>query len=152
MCMCMCMCMCVQRARHALLRCYMDEGMGLEARALIEQFPEVPYSPLLHSLTHSLTHMFNFQDHSACFTFGLALLDHVAHHLNEEEGCTLEAANHSLTHAFTHNNYAAWVIALHHSFSECVELTEELLQSVSTEPGEYCEGGILDALLFFTGE
>jgi hypothetical protein len=96
--------------------------------------------------------MFNFQDHSACFTFGLALLDHVAHHLNEEEGCTLEAANHSLTHAFTHNNYAAWVIALHHSFSECVELTEELLQSVSTEPGEYCEGGILDALLFFTGE
>jgi hypothetical protein len=23
---------------------------------------------------------------------------------------------------------------------------------VSTEPGEYCEGGILDALLFFTGE
>jgi len=116
------------QARHALLRCYLDEGYGLEARALIEQFPE---------------------DSSACFTFGLALLDHVAYFINEEEGCTLEAANASLAKAFEQNNYAAWVIALFPFFAECVELTDELLTSVSTEEGVYCKGGILDALLFF---
>ena len=91
------------------------------------------------------------QDTSACFTFGLALLDHVAHFVTEEEGCTLEAANRSLARAFQHNNYAAWVIALHASFAQCVELVGEMLQSVSTEPGQYCDGGILDALLFFEG-
>ena len=92
------------------------------------------------------------QDTSACFTFGLALLDHVAHYVTEEEGCTLEAANVSLSRAMQCNNYAAWVLALHSSFGQCVELVDELVQSVSTVAGEYCHGGILDALLFFEGE
>ena len=45
-----------QRARHALLRCYLDEGYGLEARELIEQHPEVSLllSLLLSLSLHSL--------------------------------------------------------------------------------------------------
>ena len=75
------------------------------------------------------------QDKSPCFTFGLALLDHVAHHINEEEGCTLEAANASLAKAFESNNYAAWVIALRPYFEQCVELVAggEMMKSVSVE-------------------
>ena len=91
------------------------------------------------------------QDTSSCFTFGLALLDHVSHHINKEEGSTQTMADASLTKAFKHNNYAAWVIALRPCFEQCIELMEELSQSVSTADGEYCSGGILDALIFHEG-
>lgn len=113
------------RSRHALLRCYLDEGMGLEARTLIEEYPE---------------------DTSACFLFGMALLDHVAYHVLEEKDSSLEVANQSLLKAFEHHNYAIWIIALYPYFEQSIELLDEMTKSV---PGDICPGGILDALLFY---
>ena len=59
----------------------------------------------------------------------------MAHFINEEEGCTLEAANTSLAKAFAANNYTAWTIALRPSFEQCVELVAggELTKAVSSE-------------------
>ena len=88
------------------------------------------------------------QDTSACFLFGMALLDHVAYHVLEEKDSSLEVANQSLLKAFEHHNYAIWIIALYPYFEQSIELLHEMTKSV---PGDICPGGILDALLFYEG-
>lgn len=73
-------------------------------------------------------------------------MDHVGYAINEEEGCTLEAANASLKKAFDLNNFAPFVISLYESMKECIECVDEL-GDVDGGPG-----GVIEALLFLEGK
>lgn len=109
-------------ARHRLLGCYLDLAEADKARALLDEFPD---------------------DVSAYFSYSRALIEYLSLQLGEE-GASVAVRDAQLLTANSTNPYALFALAHHQVFSQVLEHTSVIQDSMSAP------GSVEDAIRYFS--